>query len=151
MYVIDHKCFNTHHVRREKRHHFLGAQLVSARLLGAVGFMMVRLSDENHGIHPANQRKPKEIKGYQRTHEIIYEKLCLASSFVFLVVSFGFLTVTQLKIICWCNPCVGKVDSGSFWPIPWWKCGTPVTENTLVLIGGEKKKHKKTRGLQRRT
>ena len=46
LYVVDHNCFNTHHVRREKRHHFLGAQLVSARLLGAVGFMMVRLSDE---------------------------------------------------------------------------------------------------------
>ena len=36
----------------------------------------------------------------------------------------------------------------SFWPIPWWKCGTPVTENTLVLIG-EKIKQKKPQENQR--
>ena len=29
----------------------------------------------------------------------------------------------------------GKVDTVSFWPIPWWKRGTPVTKNALVLIG----------------
>jgi hypothetical protein len=65
---------------------------------------------------------------------------------VFLV-SFGFLS--QLKTIFWCNPCVGKVDTASFWPISWWKCGTPVTANTLVLIG-EKRKHNKTIGFQRK-
>jgi hypothetical protein len=36
------------------------------------------------------------------------------------------------------NPFVGKVDTVSFWPIPWWKRRTPVTKNTLVLIGENK-------------
>ena len=52
---------------------------------------------------------------------------------MFLVASFGFLP--KSKAIFWCNPCVGKVDTASFWSIPWWKCGRPVAENTLVLIG----------------
>jgi len=34
---------------------------------------------------------------------------------------------------------------GCFWPILWWKCGTPVPENTLVLIGGKKKTQENTR------
>ena len=66
---------------------------------------------------------------------------------MFRVVFVGFLP--QLKAIFWCNPCVGKVDTASFWPILWWKCGTPVTESTLVLRRDKKKKtgeHKKTRG-----
>jgi hypothetical protein len=76
----------------------------------------------------------------------MYEERIFASSFVFLVVSFEFLP--QLKAIFWCNPCVGKRDTASFSPKPWWKCGTPVTENILVLIG-EKTKQKKTQENQR--
>ena len=86
-----------------------------------------RKPKENHRIHTApNQRKPKEternqmtskeIKGYQRKNEIIQEELTLAvaSSFVFLVVSFGFLP--QLKAIFWCNPCVGRLTLLPFGP-----------------------------------
>ena len=67
-----------------------------------------------------------------------------------LAVSFGFLT--QLKTIFWCNPCIGKVETASFWPIPWWTCGTPATENTLVLIGKKEniRNHKKKQGFHRK-
>ena len=67
-----------------------------------------------------------------------------------LAVSFGFLT--QLKTIFWCNPCIGKVETASFWPIPWWTCGTPATENTLVLIGKKenRRNHKKKQGFHRK-
>ena len=70
--------------------------------------------------HPHPKRKSKEsqrnLKGYQ-------EELILARSFVFLVVSFGFLLQFKAK----------TMDSASCWLIPWCKCGAPVTENTLAL------------------
>ena len=62
------------------------------------------------------------------------------------MISFGFLP--QLKAVFWCNPCVGKVDTASFWSIPWWKCRSPATENTFVLIG-EKRKQKRTQENQK--
>jgi hypothetical protein len=80
-----------------------------------------RKTIECHRIHPApNQRKPKETKGNQRKPketEGNQIKVILASSFVFRVsyVSFGFLS--HVRAIFWCNPCVGKVDTASFWPI----------------------------------
>ena len=54
---------------------------------------------------------------------------------MFFVVPFGFLP--QLKATFWFHPCVGKVDTASFWPISWWKCEKPVADNTRVLIGGK--------------
>jgi hypothetical protein len=62
------------------------------------------------------------------------------------MISFGFLP--QLKAVFWCNPCVGKVDTASFWSMPWWKCRSPATENTFVLIG-EKRKQKRTQENQK--
>jgi hypothetical protein len=67
---------------------------------------------------------------------------------LFLVVSFVFFP--QSKAVFWCNPCVGKVDTASFWPIPWWKCGTPVTEtHTYTYTDRGKRRQNETQENQR--
>ena len=77
------------------------------------------------------QRIPKERwKNLRRTG---FRFLCVSCCF------FWFPLIMKSHILV--QPIRWKGWHCFFWPIPWWKCGTPVTENTLVLIGKEKEEN----------